>query len=523
MGTRKSFTAFTLDNAWNVEFPTKPAGVLRLGPGPVRLAARFSERARARGFFAATVIECELRLADADGKLWQARGGFLSECLLPMILDLARPEPPRWLHNAPPSWRTALATPLIRKQPYTEDNGLYRCLWIDSTGITWHYSAFTVDFTIAALSERELVAQVGGVHYLWWPLPLADAAGAPLPVPPARTPAQQEEWMRGEFERLQAELGLSEEDPEPPLAFLVDASRLLFRNTALEDMEGWFDLPTSDPLVFRRIPGSGEPQRIVAFHKRQHLSAPPPSDEDASFIRLEVNIPLPLEFATDAGGNLQVDGSLQPLCLNLDRHPGSVGAEEVLRSRLRLTDVAGDVWETGTLFTPEVFFEKLLDLKREAVPDVESSDEPWSPGPGSLLGVRGRLVGGWRYAVLARHLIAFHGEEQRPLFDLCPLGDVIRVRLRGLVGRCRPIQSDGTDFDLNPAPDAEEVTSWEQDHELPPVCFSVALLDVVFRNTTFAVDEGFWHGNAIPIPVVFTRIGKAEPNSTIRFAPEAAT
>ena len=42
-----------------------------------------------------------------------------------------------------------------------------------------------------------------------------------------------------------------------------------------------------------------------------------------------------------------------------------------------------------------------------------------------------------------------------------------------------------------------------------------------FRNTTFAVDDGFFHHSPIPIPVVFTRVGTAPANPRVRFVPDA--
>ena len=43
--SRKRYTSFTLDNSWVIEFPTDPAGVLRIGivdPGSVNLGPRFT-------------------------------------------------------------------------------------------------------------------------------------------------------------------------------------------------------------------------------------------------------------------------------------------------------------------------------------------------------------------------------------------------------------------------------------------------------------------------------------------------
>src|SRR5262249_51369692 len=80
-GTARGAATFPGDNGGRTASPPTPAGVLRLGPGPVRIEARFSRRFRAEdGWY--TVLNCRLRIADAEGRLWQATSTFVSDCLL---------------------------------------------------------------------------------------------------------------------------------------------------------------------------------------------------------------------------------------------------------------------------------------------------------------------------------------------------------------------------------------------------------------------------------------------------------
>src|SRR5262249_19007185 len=83
-GTGRPFTPFVLDNSWVVEFPTE-SGVLRLGPGRVRLEAAFGFHHRAdEGWY--DVVESVVRIADAEGKVWEATGLFMSGALLSPII-----------------------------------------------------------------------------------------------------------------------------------------------------------------------------------------------------------------------------------------------------------------------------------------------------------------------------------------------------------------------------------------------------------------------------------------------------
>ena len=207
--------------------------------------------------------------------------------------------------------------------------------------------------------------------------------------------------------------------------------------------------------------------------------------------------------------------------VRLDKHPNSaIEPVDVLRARVRLTDEAGDIWEAVSLFTPEVFFEKLIDL--DSI-DCANFSEGANDGEWLLSGVRALLEdGAWRYAFLSNELLAFPG-EQRPRVDIA-IGEEARkfqVRMTGLVGRRRPVNLDRDYIVLDPEDRAGERSLWERDVPLPPLVFTIPLHDLVFRNTTFAVDDGFWHRNPIPIPVVFSRVGHDEPRAGVRFLPNA--
>src|SRR5262245_11194808 len=244
-------TTFTLDNAWVVEFPTEPAGVLRLGPGRVRVDAAFRLRERGEDDWYA-VIDCDLRLADADGKVWQATSTFLSNGLFYHVIDLARPEPGRWLRNAPAAWREALEQrPMLSDVPATYDDRFYRYVWLDNTGFCWQFKYFAATFTLAAFDESTLVVSADQVFCSWNPLPGMGPDG-PLPVPPRRPPLSQEEQAE-ELDRLEESGEAGDFDHQQAVAYLIEAGRLLFRDTAMHDEdEGWNDQPTSRPLVFRR-------------------------------------------------------------------------------------------------------------------------------------------------------------------------------------------------------------------------------------------------------------------------------
>jgi hypothetical protein len=233
----------------------------------------------------------------------------------------------------------------------------------------------------------------------------------------------------------------------------------------------------------------------------------------------------PFELFTDAGGLLRVEGE-QTWQVRLEKVSGSEKESfDVLGWRSRVADSAGDLWEGAALFTPDVFLEHLVDLARPEHASFEKADSPPEPLPG-LQGIRGRLDdGAWRYALLWEDAVAFQGDGQRLSIDV-GIGSIeLQVRIKGLVARRRPIEKDESTpyVVLDPPEQPFEASSWERDALLPPITFTLDFLKLAFRNTSFAIDDGFWHHNPIPIPVVFRRIGRGQPSPNVQFVPTVVT
>jgi hypothetical protein len=520
------FTPFVLENSWIVEFPAEPGGVLRLGPGRVSLEASFGFRYRAEeGCY--DVVETRLRLADADGRLWQATSLFMSGALLSPILDLARPEPACWLRNAPPAWTDALERRMMLEGiSEINDDRIYRHFWLDNSGFCWQFKYFGMQFALAPLDDSTLLVRVSDAYCHWNPATAMGPDG-PLPIPPRRPPLDYEdkeamERHDEEMERQHQEGEYGDSDEMPPLTYPLEAGRLLFRNTAWSnEEEGWRAGETSRPLVFRPTDLTGPPQKHVTHHPGARLAACPSPGGDDGFVLMSEQWGEETEFATDAGGRLVARGGAG-FRVKLEKHPGGAGEVlDVLRKRVRLTDDRGAIWECVTHCTPEAFFEGLVDLVDIGTVAVGDWEQP--PGPEAVLGIRAVLDdGAWRVALSQEHLIAFRGRDQRPLVDMIPHSGGFAARITGLEGRRRAVGIGRYDVQLDPESREQDAKAWEADHPLPPLRCNVPLARLAFRNTTFAIDDGFWHRNAIPIPVVFTRVGSGPPDAKVRFVAEQA-
>jgi hypothetical protein len=524
---RGRFTPFTLDNSWIVEFPA-PGGLLRLGPGKLKMSARLAVCHRAEDDWF-TIVDCDVRLADRDGNLWQATSTFCPDWLIYDMIDLSNKQPVRWLRKGPAEWGEALKKrALIRGLTWTFDDRFYRCFWIDGTGIPIQFKYLGADFDVAALSDDRLVVSVKNLFGSWNPAPLEGPDGSPL-LPPLAPPVEpqtdeeieaDEEAHEAEQERLHSSGEAGHYDHMPAFAWEIDAGALLFHNSAaLSKEEGWTERFVPVPPRFARIKGKGEPQPEVSFQPRQAEASPAEEPPEEGFISLEKDNYGPIDLPTDAGGVLRVERVLRcQVCL--DKCPGSEREPiDVLRWRTRLTDASGDLWEAVSHFTPDVFLARMIDLDRTDSPGFQANTPvELAPGP---RGLRGQFDdGAWRYAILHEDAIAFHGKAQHFLIDVGISGGTdVQVRLTGLVGRHRPLEIDYQSpyIVLDPAERFAETARWREDKPLPPILFQIDFRKLAFHSTSFSVDDGFWHGNGIPIPVVFRRIGKGEPAADVRF------
>src|SRR5205823_6757400 len=105
-------------------------------------------------------------------------------------------------------------------------------------------------------------------------------------------------------------------------------------------------------------------------------------------------------------------------------------------------------------------------------------------------------------------------------FDVARAGEnVFLVQVSGLVGTWHRLRYYEEDRHLAAEPGPQEEGAREQ--PVAPLVYELAFHHLLFRNTTFAVDDGFWHNNDIPIPLVFCRgPGAGAPQEGVNFVPD---
>jgi hypothetical protein len=490
-GSRR-FLPVALNNNWVVEYPTDTGEVLRIRPAPIHAKYRIGI---SREMEAVSILTCQVRLADDCGRLWQAESHFSAAVLLRKLIDLSRKEPARWLTGVPPSWQKP-GRALFTEANYFSDDRFHRYFYVDNTACFLRFKYLAITFDLFELDGPTLLACPRGMFGSWNRLVLEEANGTPV-APPSPPPESCEGEPYGDH------------DEYPPMAYTLDVRELLFHNVV---DEGWGDNEFPLPVVFRRAKGKAEPQPAVVAMPRPAPSQQPAAEERFTPFGLLQNGPVHFQAG---GGGLTASSELS-VAASLEVAPGSEKEPfDVVRCRTRVADSAGRLWEAVTHFIPDYLLTFLHDLDWISMPVFEESEEEGEP---LLVGVRGGLWddGGWRHFFVDGWAVSVRFDGQKPRFDILP-GP--QVRLRGLTGFRRPVQSE------------DEYTDWKTrdrpwpviEEPLPPIVFEMRPGRLLFRNTTFAIDDGFWHHNDLPIPVVFEPLdATGEPQANVVFTPHAS-
>lgn len=520
-GVGRGWVPITLDNAWFVEFLTEPAGVLRVGPAKVRAEFRFTAVDRDEQGEAVRILGCQLRLADSEGGMWQGESVFPARVVLDELIDLTRPEPARWLSHAPKEWREVFKGQLlVRGACQLLDDRFYRWFYADNTAFTIQYKYQAPSYDIAHLGGGRLLVRVCGLFGNWDPLRIEGPGGAPVRYT-ATSPDPDQDDPEGPE-------GFGDYDNLEPLVYPMDVRRLLFRNTAARSPDGyWEDNGLAAPVVFRRVEGAGQRQPAVTFSPpgAEGPEGEPAEADKGEYESVDLEVRKPLSFLARPGGVLHVAPGPVRLAFRLGIHPDSPRERfDVLSCRLRLADDRGEAWEARNLFTPEVFVRCLCDLSRVSHAVYEADgEEGFDRLPLCLLkGVRDVLDDGvYRHFLVGTSAaLSVRFKDQRPTFDVARVDEnLFLVQVSGLVGTWHALRYDEEGRHLAAEPGPQEEGGKEQ--PLAPLVYELACHHLLFRNTSFAVDDGFWHQNDIPIPLVFRRAGgEAAPQEGVRFVPD---
>jgi hypothetical protein len=516
----EGFRPVTLDNSWVVEYLTSEGGLLRVEPAAIEASYRFRVELIG-GDTSTTRIICQVRLADNQGRMWECESAFTAYVFLLHLLDASRKEPPRLAEHLPDEWREALEGPALAENTYEGyDHRTHRYFYLD--GRAWYVrfkyqGAYHDVYPLAG--TRILVRTRALWGEAWNPLPLEDESGQPLPAgPPYLIPDYDEdEEAYAAWEESEEAGG---EDTIPDLFHEMDLRPLLFRSRLSLQGESWFDDCLPSPLIFKRVAGAGPPQPAVSVRQAAPVS-PPRAAQEVVFTTWTFDSRQELDLRTNAGGFLHlVAEGLLNASVSFEVAPGSEReAQDVILGRVRLADEEGGLWESVARFTPEAFVEGLTALLPGDGPvfleGERKNESPPLPG-----GIRGVLDdGGWRHFLVGEWAVSIRFANQKPRFDLFGGSYRLGVQVRGLVGYRRPIELENHQGLITWKPDQQAELVEE---ELPPIAFQMDYEELLFRNTTFAVDDGFWHGNDLPIPIVFERLlGSGEPQEGVVFRPTA--
>jgi hypothetical protein len=514
----RQFVPVVLDNAWVVEHRAGPAGVLRFAPARIAASFRFLVKHTIPSEGMATVA-CLVRVADAEGRLWQAESVFTPRALLEKLIDLSRRQAPYWLESAPEEWRRACRQRvLMRGIGHASDDRGHHWFYFDGTAFYWRFKHFGITFDIIHLEGTRLLIRIAHSYGSWAAMPIEGPDGQPQSPPPRPERDEDEEEDEDEDEEMGGWL-----ENLDPMVYELDCRELLFHNTAYLQTDGFEMYRENEipiPVVFRRVKGEGQPQPAVTFQPARSVRSaegrarPAGPFEETSFENRCV-----VELPVRSGGHLRLGAGCVEMSFHLGLVPESASEPvDVVRCLLRVADDHGDLWQAEGLFTPEVFLERMVDVgERQPLADKEARQR-WKKAEkaGLLLsGVRGVLEGP-RYLLTEDRAVAIVGTGQRPRYDVASDG---LVRVTGLTGVRWPLEVIAAEEYAGLAKEA--LGQSVEEKALPPLVYHLDFRHLLFRNTTFAVDDGFWHRNDLPIPMLFERVeGKGKKQPEVHYVPE---
>jgi hypothetical protein len=506
-----------------VEYRASPSGVLRFEAGRIEAGFRFLVKHVTASDELVTVA-CQVRLADSEGRIWQAESVFTPEVLLERFIDLSRRQAPYWLESAPEEWRQACKRRVLLAGvgDASDDRG-HRWFYFDGTAFHFRFKHFGIRYDIVHLEGPRLLVTID-TFASWAPMPIEGPDGLPQVPPPKR--------VRNEDEEKDVEETGEWLENLDPLVYELDCRELLFHNTAFlnsEVFEMYHESAVPLPVVFQRVKGYSDEQRWVTFQTDRSPALPAVAVKKVS-ARMEIalmNKPQlrqdGIELEVRSGGCLRFSGDRLELSYRLGLAAGcATEPVDVLCCELRLADDQGDLWQAQVLFTPEVFLEQMVNLPEDRQPLSETDgEEAWAEAvkEGLLLsGVRGVLEGLSRYLLAADQAVAVVGADSSPRFDLAGQGHNLVVRVTGLSGARWPLEVIYED-EYTGLADAVRGQSLELG-PLPSLYYRLSAQALLFRNTTFAEDDGFWHRNDLPIPVLFDRVeGRRTPQPGVSYHP----
>lgn len=510
------FKRMILQNNWITEYPVHPSGYLQLAPAEIAAELGFaittSSAEDCHRTFTVTV-----RLADNQGNLWQASLHLAPDIFLEKLIDLSRPEPPHFEDQSPAAWKNAFKRKsLIQDIRYFDDDRFYRFFVVDDRVFELIFKYLSVQCDLALLDSRTLLARVRGIWGAW---------------NPHRIPG----LGRGEFE--EDDEG-DDVDEYPPILFPITFQNLLsaavLSPTDSEHWTGGSDLPI--PLVFELIEGKGRKQKevrlVACLSETSGVEREPVASKDYLPVLLcndigeKENYRREVTYQTNEQGFLKItaDNIRGGIYLSFKSRSAS---HDVLSCLFRLADTEGTIWESEAIFTPEVFLESLYDLKSNTppVPTSERGANKFRISP-LLNGIRHKVDDNKsRVLVIDKEILVISFDWQVLRYDLSAIHaentTYIQVILNGLTARRYPTEDVPQERFLKV--DITQPASAE-DAAMPSLSYSMNPSQFIFRNTTHAVDDGFWHRNDWPIPLIFHRVlGKLSPQEGVEFIPRATT
>jgi hypothetical protein len=233
----------------------------------------------------------------------------------------------------------------------------------------------------------------------------------------------------------------------------------------------------------------GKPSRSSRQRKRASVVLPDPYQDVSLWVGR------PRTFDVEGGGLLRVDSGQVAASFRLRRNPDPTEGETVDTASclVRLADQSGEIWESVSTFSLNVFVENMINLDSTGWLVYFDDAKEWKPAfdtsslmTGAVCLLDDRF---YRKFLVGDERVELKFKYQSPTFDVAyhqypEVKDFARliVRVSGL-------------FDL-------------EMNEIRPLAYEMDWQRLFFKNDLYYDEvEGGWTGDGLPLPLVFNKTG----------------
>ncbi len=219
------------------------------------------------------------------------------------------------------------------------------------------------------------------------------------------------------------------------------------------------------------------------------------STKSRKFVTVSLDNNQKIFYPTDQNKTLILDEGLVDFNVAFDfKHRNEEEGIDTLACYLRIIDSKGIIWEAENIFTPTILLENMVNIEEISIINYSRISESWLCAFAEntmITGVKDLLDDRiYRTIYLDNdHIYNLQFKYQVPNFTIAFFDQFKDLGIKELTCPQFLIKLSGL-YDAN-------------SDEIEPFVYSIQAQKLMFINTAYKTDSGFWEDNEIPFPIIF--------------------